>query len=65
MTTLGVSQVVDFYLREDRAKEYAEVVRLASLENDDSRKLLRGYVREAQRTSPIMFLWLALSRCSC
>ena len=48
---VGVAQVVDFYLAEERAKERAEVVRLAGLEDDASRALLRGYVREAQRAS--------------
>ena len=46
-----MAQVVDFYLAEERAKERAEVVRLAGLEDDASRALLRGYVREAQRAS--------------
>ena len=47
-----MAQVVDFYLRDERAKERAEVIRLAAASDSASLDLLRGYVREAQRKSP-------------
>ncbi|KAI0673867.1 heme peroxidase [Trametes maxima] len=42
------AQVFDFYLDDARAKERAEVVKLASASDAASLDLLRGYVREAQ-----------------
>ncbi|CDO73377.1 hypothetical protein BN946_scf185013.g11 [Trametes cinnabarina] len=47
-----VAEVVDFYLTNERAKERAEVVKLATASDADSLDVLRGYVREAQRLAP-------------
>ncbi|KAI0756453.1 heme peroxidase [Daedaleopsis nitida] len=47
-----VAQVVNFYLADERAKERAEVTRLAATKDQASFDLLRGYVREAQRLTP-------------
>ncbi|KAI0752622.1 heme peroxidase [Daedaleopsis nitida] len=47
-----VSQVVDFYLADERTTERAEVVRLAGTNDEADLHLLRGYVREAQRLTP-------------
>ena len=48
---VAVAEIVDFYLGADRATERAEVVRLAKTTDAASRELLKGYIREAQRTS--------------
>ncbi|KAI0354701.1 heme peroxidase [Trametes cingulata] len=48
----SAAQVVDFYLDDQRAKERAEVVKLAGASDNNSLNLLRGYIREAQRLSP-------------
>ncbi|OSD00891.1 heme peroxidase [Trametes coccinea BRFM310] len=47
-----VSEIVDFYLDDKRAKERAEVTKLAGASDANSLDLLRGYVREAQRLAP-------------
>ena len=47
----AVAQIVDFYLDAARATELAEVVRLSKAQDAASHELLKGYVREAQRTS--------------
>ena len=46
----AAAQVVDFYLDPARKNERAEIERLIKLEDAESQELLRGYVREAQRT---------------
>lgn len=50
----AVAEIVEFYLRADRAPERAEVVRLAKTTDAASRELLKGYVREAQREYPVI-----------
>ncbi|KAI0094227.1 heme peroxidase [Irpex rosettiformis] len=49
-----VSQVVDFYLDDARKAERAEIVKLANKPSNDpeAKKLLLGYVLEAQRLRP-------------
>ena len=43
---------MNFYLDPSRAKERAEVTRLAGAKDSASLELLRGYVREGQRKFP-------------
>jgi linoleate 10R-lipoxygenase len=49
----SVAQVVDFYMDDARAKERAEIVRLANEDSSDpaQKALLLGYVREGQSES--------------
>jgi len=44
--------VVDFYLDDERVEERAEIVKLVNKDDNDSKELLLGYVREAMRLNP-------------
>ena len=46
----AVAQIVDFYMDDARAAERAEIIKLAEADSADpeQKKLLLGYVREAQ-----------------
>ncbi|KAI0347729.1 heme peroxidase [Trametopsis cervina] len=52
--TKVLSQIVDFYLDDARAKERAEIVKLANSTEkpEEAKKLLLGYALEAQRLNP-------------
>lgn len=50
----SVSQVVDFYLSDDRAQERAALIQVCKRSDTDkeAQELLRGYVREGMRLNP-------------
>jgi len=48
----AVTQVVDFYLDDERAPEREEIAKLVHKDDSKSMELLRGYVREAMRLRP-------------
>ena len=49
----AVSQIVDFYMDDERSAERAEIIKLARADSQDpaQKALMLGYVREAQRES--------------
>lgn len=60
----AVAQIVDFYMDDERAAERAEIVGLANADSQDpeQKKLLLGYVREAQRA--LLFCYHCLVVCT-
>lgn len=58
--TLAASQIIDFYLENDRAGDLNEIKKLAKLNDSASFELLQGYVREGMRR-----FFLASSGCVC
>ena len=48
----AAAQVIDFYLSEDRKVEREALISVCHRDDDESKELLRGYVREGMRLNP-------------